>query len=583
MPLEVNALMGFLTQVEADRRRREQEAAQKPAPVLPKWSKTLNPDDFTGQTRDLLTRAQAEAAGTANQAGKGDLAYPSRVDPKGDRLDMPETPMGAPGGFSGGYGAATGLAPPMEPQTPAPAPMEPDARNAVSAASEGATAPNLRQALGPHVGGAGGSYIDMMRQNRQTGALPDMRGMMGQPGQGGGGQRPPVDAVAAGGAGGDGMWNAGQSPSAVNASARQMMGGQGGGIFGGSGPGLGDMLGGIGAMLKSAGGDRGAVDQFLQRRQARQAQAQELARFNKTAERALEMGIDPDYVMTLYETRDMGELAKAIHDERKFTRDSGKPTDEMREYQLYKEQGGALPFYEYKRQLKQAGATNISTTVGGEKIPEKMLQAAIDSSNSADTLDNQVQELGMFRDQVMQTPTGWAESVTFPARRAMKSMGLINDENVSSQELVTAMQNQQALRLRNPESGFGLTGNTSDRDVRFLKETVAGLEKTEQGNVAMLTVMMAKQRRDAQIERLKADYIFENGTLKGWGEARKRFVEATPLFDEQESALLTGLKQQTGGAAEQQAPVQPGQGAPPAGVEPELWQNMTPEERALWQ
>ena len=59
MPVEVSALMNFLQRVNDDRQRRQQEAAQKPPPVMPKWSKGLDPADFTGTTRELLLRAQA--------------------------------------------------------------------------------------------------------------------------------------------------------------------------------------------------------------------------------------------------------------------------------------------------------------------------------------------------------------------------------------------------------------------------------------------------------------------------------------------------------------------------------------------
>jgi hypothetical protein len=100
-----------------------------------------------------------------------------------------------------------------------------------------------------------------------------------------------------------------------------------------------------------------------------------------------------------------------------------------------------------------------------------------------------------------------------------------------------------ALRLRNPDSGFGLTGNTSDRDVTFLKDSVAGIEKTPEGNRAVLTIMMAKQRREAFLSRAKAEYIFQTGSLAGWGDFKKGLVDQTPFFEDDEAAFISSLGQ----------------------------------------
>ena len=64
MPAEISAFMNFLQRVKDDSQRRQQEAAQKPAPAMPEWSKRLSPDDFTGETRAALLRAQAGEGAT---------------------------------------------------------------------------------------------------------------------------------------------------------------------------------------------------------------------------------------------------------------------------------------------------------------------------------------------------------------------------------------------------------------------------------------------------------------------------------------------------------------------------------------
>ena len=60
---------------------------------------------------------------------------------------------------------------------------------------------------------------------------------------------------------------------------------------------------------------------------------------------------------------------------------------------------------------------------------------------------------------------------------------------MTEQELIRTVSNEMALRLRNPESGLGLTGNTSNKDLDFLKASVVGLGRTEQGNFIIIDMM----------------------------------------------------------------------------------------------
>ena len=58
-----------------------------------------------------------------------------------------------------------------------------------------------------------------------------------------------------------------------------------------------------------------------------------------------------------------------------------------------------------------------------------------------------------------------------------------------------------ALRLRNPESGLGLTGNTSNKDLQFLKDSVVGLARTEQGNKLIIKFMMRQNDMKKAVAR----------------------------------------------------------------------------------
>jgi len=214
-------------------------------------------------------------------------------------------------------------------------------------------------------------------------------------------------------------------------------------------------------------------------------------------------------------------------------------------------------------------------------MPAALVNEAIDASNRSDSLYAQVQELQNFRDVARTTPTGFWADATLGIRTALADLGIINDPNIPGQQLLQAMANQQALRLRNPDSGFGLTGNTSNRDISFLTNAVARLGNTPEGNEAILTIMIAKQRREAQLEAERSDYIWENGDLQGWNEYRTRWIEENPFLLPEEERALAALSGQTveqireGTAAPQQfnPAARPGVGTPANQAQPAV----TPE------
>lgn len=86
--------------------------------------------------------------------------------------------------------------------------------------------------------------------------------------------------------------------------------------------------------------------------------------------------------------------------------------------------------------------------------------------------------------------TGLGEETILDLRSlATTLVGVPVSEKMSEQELIRTVSNEMALRLRNPESGLGLTGNTSNKDLDFLKSSVVGLARTEQGNLLIIEMM----------------------------------------------------------------------------------------------
>lgn len=115
--------------------------------------------------------------------------------------------------------------------------------------------------------------------------------------------------------------------------------------------------------------------------------------------------------------------------------------------------------------------------------------------------------------------------------------------NVADQEVIRQVQNEMALRLRNPDSGLGLTGSTSNRDLEFLKASVVGLARTEGGNILMIEFMKRKNQMKRDIADEQTRLIADNdGKIPSDLDSKLlKFVDEYPLFNAQERSQLGSL------------------------------------------
>lgn len=84
-------------------------------------------------------------------------------------------------------------------------------------------------------------------------------------------------------------------------------------------------------------------------------------------------------------------------------------------------------------------------------------------------------------------------------------------EGLSQQEMFGALSNRLALLVRNPESGLGLPGNTSNKDLQFLIDSVPSLSKTPQGNKLLIQVLKAKNQFQIDYGKEVNRIVQENG------------------------------------------------------------------------
>ena len=113
-------------------------------------------------------------------------------------------------------------------------------------------------------------------------------------------------------------------------------------------------------------------------------------------------------------------------------------------------------------------------------------------------------------------------------------------DGLAEAEVFTALSNQLALLVRNPESGMGLPGATSNADLIFLKQSVPGLQKSPEGNLMLIEVYRKTYDFQKNMVQEQARLISENGGVPPLDmEARMvEFVNAQDILGDPLRARL---------------------------------------------
>lgn len=204
-----------------------------------------------------------------------------------------------------------------------------------------------------------------------------------------------------------------------------------------------------------------------------------------------------------------------------------------------------LSFNDWSLQSKKAGAG--STTVNnlpatpidkekdefakkrGEKLGERYVNIQTAADKALETLDSyDLIERGLNTD----VRTGALGESELALRKLGASLGLDTDPNkIAGGELITAVQNRMALAMRNPESGMGMPGSLSDKDIEFLKAAQIGMGTSGPGNRTLLEAYRRIEKRKIEIADLADDYADKFGSLRGFNKVASEFNAKNPLFE----------------------------------------------------
>lgn len=199
--------------------------------------------------------------------------------------------------------------------------------------------------------------------------------------------------------------------------------------------------------------------------------------------------------------------------------------------------GGAPAMPQGAAQAAPGGPLGRAPSAGEQSYDTAMgTRFATQYDNLQSGASNARDMLGMYdlAEQALESGvrTGIGAEAELTLRQLGAAMGMdTNPEKVSGGELIRAVQNRMALIMRNPEGGMGMPGAISDRDIKFLKDSQVGIDRTPEGNRQMLQAFRAIEQRKVQMAELADQYVQQHGRLDtGFNRAVRVFADENPLF-----------------------------------------------------
>lgn len=214
----------------------------------------------------------------------------------------------------------------------------------------------------------------------------------------------------------------------------------------------------------------------------------------------------------------------------------GETTDEIKEYNLSKQQGFAGSFTDWKTALKKAGATSVNVNTG-EKAYDKELNEAeakrfIELQKGSAGAVKKIATLDAM-DQLTQHPdfysgTG-ADRFVLPLKQAIGALG--GDPAAgASMEAFRALSSRALLDA----AGGSLGAGVSNADTAVIAGTVPNLSNTPEGNRQLIGMQRKLAQREQEVFKLARVYAANNkGRIDaGFDEFLADWANKNPLFSQ---------------------------------------------------
>lgn len=167
-----------------------------------------------------------------------------------------------------------------------------------------------------------------------------------------------------------------------------------------------------------------------------------------------------------------------------------------------------------------------------QKQDEDFAQLNADTFKNANTAQTTLATLNRMEQALQGQRTGSFAGAELEIKKGLEALGVpVGDK--SGAELLRALGNSFALKLRDPSMGAGMPGALSDKDREFLTSMSPGLGNTPEGNTQLIDYFKRVNQRSLDTERLRQDYIRQKGRVdEGFRRAVTEFANANPLFPE---------------------------------------------------
>ena len=188
-----------------------------------------------------------------------------------------------------------------------------------------------------------------------------------------------------------------------------------------------------------------------------------------------------------------------------------------------KERGQQVEQLQYAEPIAQAKDAGAAA--------QKEYQTIRQSAKEAQNMNNTYSQMEALLDEGIRT--GSFAGAELESRKFLEALG-VPTKGLAEGQAFTALGNQLALRMRNPDSGFGLTGNTSDRDVKFLQSMIPNLKNTPEGNRVLIRLARDINNRKIQQMKIAEDYVASHGGKYDPIEVSRQInkLNQTSMFDE---------------------------------------------------
>lgn len=209
---------------------------------------------------------------------------------------------------------------------------------------------------------------------------------------------------------------------------------------------------------------------------------------------------------------------------------------DMQAYGLYQRQGGKLPFLDFKKQLAEAGATRVNTTVNsGEKAydttlgksqAEEFINLQKAGASAPGAIANLDEMERLTKDPNFYSGAG-GEAAT-RLKRIGVGLGLSPEDAAKPNEVFTKLSNKAVLDAAGGSLGTGFSN--ADRD--FLQNANANISNTPEGNRAVIATAKAVQKRNIEVANRARAYAAAHGGRidAGFYQELSDWAEKNPLF-----------------------------------------------------